>query len=146
MRLLITMLFLFTISEFVQAQNDDIEQTKSNTETATIIIYRTGQFFGAGANFSLHDGDQKICKLSNNKYLVYQRAPGTAQIHAKMGGLTDWPKKKTGLSLPVEAGETYYIKAEQKRSITRARVELTEVTIRAGKKGIEGMGLDRCSQ
>ena len=78
--------------------------------------------------------------------MIYQREPGDSDFRAQVGGVQTWPKKVTGLEIPLEAGKVYYIKTNVKTSFTRARVELTEVTDRAAQKEMAELSLDRCSQ
>ena len=124
---------------------EPILKAQENKELATIVIYRTPQLQGVASNWAIFDSKERICKLSNKKYLIYQRKPGDAYFRAQVGGLQTWPKKVTALEIPLEAGETYYIKTNMKMSFTRARVELTEVVERAAKKELSNLSLDNCS-
>lgn len=142
---LVALVALTTIS--VHAQDfPEIEEALTNKDMATVIIYRTPQLFGAAANWAIFEGGERLCKLSNKKYMIYQREPGDSDFRAQVGGVQTWPKKVTGLEIPLEAGKVYYIKTNVKTSFTRARVELTEVTDRAAQKEMAELSLDRCSQ
>ncbi|HEX8329407.1 MAG TPA: DUF2846 domain-containing protein [Hymenobacter sp.] len=114
-------------------------------ETATIYIYRGGQFMGALANYAVYVNDQKICKLSNERYIEYQAKPGKLNIMAKNGGVEVF-KKETGLELTVEAGRKYYVRGDIKTSFTRARMELSEVTENTAKRDMEKLTADNCQQ
>ena len=130
-----------------QAQEfPEIDKAVANKEMATVIIYRTPQLMGVASNWAIFESGERLCKLSNKKYMIYQRKPGDSDFRAKVGGVQTWPKKVTGLEIPLEAGEVYFIKTNVKTSFTRARVELTEVTERAAKKEMAELSLDRCSQ
>jgi hypothetical protein len=114
-------------------------------DTATVYIYRGGQFMGALANYAVYVNGQKICKLSNERYIEYHAKPGTLNIMAKNGGVEVF-KKETGLELPVEAGRKYYVRGDIKTSITRARMELSEVTENTAKRDMEKLSVDKCQQ
>lgn len=111
--------------------------------TATIYIYRGGQFMGALANYAVYVNGQKICKLSNERYIEYQAQPGTLSLMAKNGGVEVF-KKETGLELPVEAGHKYYVRGDIKTSFTRARMELSEVTESTAKRDMAKLSPDKC--
>ena len=112
---------------------------------ATVYIYRGGQFMGALANYAVYVNGQKICKLSNERYIEYQTKPGTLIFMAKNGGLEVF-KKETGLELPVEAGHKYYVRGDIKTSFTRARMELSEVTENTAKRDMAKLTVDKCQE
>lgn len=114
-------------------------------DTATLYIYRGGQFMGAMANYAVYINGQKICKLSNERYIEYHAKPGTLSIMAKNGGVEVF-KKETGLELPVEAGRKYYVRGDIKASITRARMELSEVTENTAKRDMAKLTVDNCQE
>ena len=114
-------------------------------DTATVCIYRGGQFMGALANYAVDINGQKICKLSNERYIEYKAKPGTLNIMAKNGGVEVF-KKETGLELAVEAGHKYYVRGDIKTSITRARMELSEVTENTAKRDMAKLTPDNCQQ
>lgn len=53
-------------------------------------------------------------------------------------------KKETEIELETEAGKSYYIACNVKTSITRARLELIEVTKSTADKQMAKMSLDHC--
>ena len=103
------------------------------------------QFQGAASNWAIFDGKKKLCKLSNKKYMIYQREPGDTDFRAQVGGIQTWPKKVTGYEIPLEAGEVYFLKTNMKTSFTRSRVELSEVVQRTAIKELQKLSLDNCS-
>ena len=142
----IIFLFLIFATNYANAQvHPEIEQIANNPDLATVIIYRTPQYAAAAYNWAIFENEEKICKLSNKKFMIYQREPGDSDFRAQVGGVQLWPKKVTGLKIPLEAGEVYYIKTNVKASFTRARVELTEVTERTARHEMRKLTLDRCS-
>ena len=112
-------------------------------DTATVYIYRGGQFMGALANYAVYVNGEKICKLSNERYIEYHAKPGTLNFMAKNGGIEVF-KKETGLELPVEAGHKYYVRGDIKTSFTRARMELSEVTESTAKRDMAKLTVDNC--
>lgn len=112
-------------------------------DTTYIYVYRVGQFSGATANWAVFLDDEKKCKLSNNKYMLLAVTPGKHKISAKVGGAS-LLKKETEVEIDAEAGGSYYIACNVKQSITRARLELIEVTKSTANKQMEKMSLDKC--
>lgn len=110
---------------------------------ATVYIYRGGQFMGSLANYSVFINGQRICKLSNERYIEYHAKPGTLAISAKNGGVEVF-KKETELELPVEAGRKYYVRGDIKSSLTRMRMELSEVTENTAKRDMTKLTVDNC--
>lgn len=114
-------------------------------DSTYIYVYRVGQFSGAGANWAIFLDDQKICKLSNNKYMRLAVAPGKHRISAKVGGV-GLLKKETEVEIEAEAGGNYYVACNVKSSITRVRLEMIEVTKNSANKQMEKMSLDNCQE
>ncbi|MBD2700958.1 DUF2846 domain-containing protein [Spirosoma sp. BT702] len=112
---------------------------------ATVYIYRGGQFFGSALNYAIFANGERICKLSNNKFIEYKAKPGKLALTAHRGGVEVF-KKETSLDLDVVADKTYYVKGDQKSSITRTRLELSEVTENTGKRDMNGMTVDACQE
>lgn len=110
-----------------------------------LYVYRGGQFGSALTNFSIFVDGKKICKLSNDKYFKIPLSPGKHEIEAKKSGM-DLGKKETFISFIVEAGKDNYISCTVKRSITRARLEMTEVVPSNGIREIESMKEDKCTE
>jgi hypothetical protein len=128
-----------TLSSFTpEASNES-----KNAENATIYIYRVGQFNGAAANWSIWADGQKICKISNNKFLKVELPAGKHEFNAKVGGVGIL-KKETNVEIDAEAGHSYYIACNIKQSITRARLELMEVTKSTADKQMAKMTVDNC--
>jgi len=123
--------------------------TKANQtqpgDSAVIYIYRGGQAGGAAANWAMFVDETKLCKLSNNKFIRVVVKPGKHTISAKIGGVGMF-KKETELDVEAEAGGEYYVACNIKQSITRARLEMIEVTKGTGKKQMEKMTLDNCQE
>jgi len=121
------------------------EMSQSAGDTSYIYVYRVGQFSGAGANWAVFLDDEKKCKLSNNRYMRLVVTPGKHKISAKVGGANLF-KKETEVEIEVEAGGSYYVACNVKQSITRARLEMIEVTKGSANKQMEKMSLDKCQE
>jgi exosome complex RNA-binding protein Rrp4 len=121
------------------------EIKKPVEDSAFIYIYRAGQFSGSLSNWAMFVDDTKVCKLSNGKFIKVYAAPGKHKVSAKIGGV-DLFKKETEVEVDVEPGGTYFIACNMKKSITRARLEMIEVTKSTGQKQMEKMTLDKCQE
>lgn len=141
-KLLLLVACIAGISVMANAQTAG-QSAGSGADSSFIYIYRGGQFGGALTNFSIWVDDKKLCKISNGKYFRVAVAPGTHKIEAKIGGVGVM-KKETSVEVDVVAGKSNYISCNMKQSITRARLEMTEVVEKTGKKDIEKMSLDNC--
>ncbi|MFI5187541.1 MAG: hypothetical protein ACHQF0_12495, partial [Chitinophagales bacterium] len=66
------MKFLFTIT-FSVLSLFSIAQSAGNKsksdDSSFIFIYRAGQFTGSLSNWTIYVDEQKLCKLSNNRYI-----------------------------------------------------------------------------
>ena len=138
-------LIRFSVVTLLAAFSSAFHPASPADGTATVCIYRGGQFMGALANYAVYINGEKICKLSNERYIEYQAKPGTLSIMAKNGGIEVF-KKETGLELTVEAGHKYYVRGDIKTSITRARMELSEVTENTAKRDMAKLTADNCQQ
>jgi hypothetical protein len=88
------------------------------------------------------DGE-KICKLSNNRFIKVEVPAGKHRISSKIGGI-EVMKKETEVEIEAEPGNTYYVACNMKQSVMRARLEMIEVTKSTGEKQLKGMTLDKC--
>ncbi|MBD2756447.1 DUF2846 domain-containing protein [Spirosoma validum] len=139
---LFTSLCLLIISSAFRS--DSINENPT-ADFATVYIYRGGQFFGSGLNYAIYANGEKICKLSNNRYIEYKVKPGTLSLTARNGGIEVF-KKETGIDLEIEAGKKYYVRGDLKTSITRSRLEMSEVTENTAKRDMNGMTVDNCQE
>ncbi len=115
------------------------------SDSIFIYVYRVGQFSGAAANWAVFLDEEKKCKLSNNKYMRLTVTPGKHKVSAKIGGV-GLLKKETEVEIDAEAGGSYFIACNVKQSITRARLELIEVTKNTANKQMEKMSMDNCQE
>jgi hypothetical protein len=134
---------LLTLSALMAFNTSFARDPRRNNDSTFIYVYRVGQLSGAGANWAVFLDDQKICKLSNNKYMRLQVTPGKHKISAKVGGV-GLMKKETEIEIDAEAGGSYFVACNVKSSITRFRLEMIEVTKSSANKQMEKMSLDKC--
>ncbi|GAB4032633.1 DUF2846 domain-containing protein [Spirosoma jeollabukense] len=125
-------------------RSDSIHKPPTD-DFATIYIYRGGQFYASAINYSIYVNGEKICKLSNNKYIEYKVKPGKLAITAQRGGIEVF-KRETGLDLDTEAGKKYYVKGDVKSSLTRTRLEMSEVTENTANRDMKDMTVDKCQE
>lgn len=139
------LLFLLVLIIIGSAFRSDSIIAESSATYATVYIYRGGQFIGSGLNYAVFANGERICKLSNNRYIEYKAKPGQLSLMARNGGIEVF-KKETGLDLEVEAGKKYFVKGDLKSSFTRTRLELSEVTESTAKRDMNGMTVDACQE
>jgi uncharacterized protein DUF2846 len=137
------LVFLAAIVVSFKIPNSGI--SSKTADNAIVYIYRVGQFGAAGANWAIFEDEVKICKLSNNKFIKHEVKPGKHIYTAKVGGVSVF-KKETEIEINAEAGQSYYIACNVKTSITRARLELIEVTKNSAEKQMAKMTLDKCQE
>ena len=142
MRKLICFAFLFACFAFTTPSKKSLMPV---ADQATIYIYRTGQFMGSTANWAMFVDEKKICKLSNNKYIKVMVDKGKHTISSKQGGVSIM-KKEMEIEIDAEPGKSYYIACNVKTSITRARLEMLEVTKSTADKQMEKLSLDNCQE
>ncbi|QIP17157.1 DUF2846 domain-containing protein [Spirosoma aureum] len=141
----LSLLLLLCLVVMVSAFRSDRKTIDRGDDFATVYVYRGGQFFGSTLNYSIYVNGTKICKLSNNKYIEYKAKPGKLSITAQRGGIEVF-KRETELELDAEAGKKYYVKGDVKSSITRTRLEMSEVTENTAKRDMKDMTLDNCQE
>ncbi len=129
----------------VKAADKPKTPKSSAGDSAVIYIYRVGQFMGAGANWAMFVDENKLCKLSNNKFIRVVVKPGKHVVSSRIGGVGLF-KKETEVEIEAEAGGEYYVACNIKQSLTRSRLEMIEVTKGTGKKQMEKMTLDNCQE
>ena len=133
------------IAIFASSFKSSSPKTSKKADNAIVYIYRVGQMSGALANWAVFADGEKICKLSNNKYIKQEVQPGKHVYNAHVGGVGVF-KKETEVEINAEAGQSYYIACNVKTSFTRQRLELIEVTKGTGEKQMEKMEQDKCQE
>lgn len=125
------------------AQNAE-EYYKSSPENATVVFYRGSQFWRAAVNFTIRVDGEELCRLSNNRFLVYRTTPKTVYFTNVAGGLNIPDKEK--LEMKLEAGKVYFVQCDIKSGFVSDRMEMTEVTESTAKRKMNGIKPDNCNQ
>ncbi len=99
---------------FILIANLSFSQTQNNN-IVKVILYRKDQLY-SGNNFAIFADNQKICWLSNARYLMYESKPGKLILSANLGIVSLLKRKKSYLTLEVEVGRTYYINCIVKKT------------------------------
>lgn len=141
--LIIALLLITPLSIFAQV-NTKTEQIKADPNLATVVIYRTSEADRITDNWGIFNNQKRICKLSDDKYIVYKTSPGNSDFRGQAWGILKRPENQQGLEFPLEAGEVYYIKADVKAIPFKVKVEFTEVTERTALRQLKNMKPDRC--
>lgn len=84
--------------------------TSASAGKARIYVLRQTGLAGFTYSTQVFDGDQKIGKIANSRYLCWEREPGKAEIRIDFIA----PNVFYGATvrLDCQAGETYYLKHE----------------------------------
>lgn len=139
-------MFLFVaLTALLQSSSGFGATSNKPADSTFIYVYRVGQWNAAGANWAIYIDDEKKCKLSNNKFMKIAVTPGKHKISARVGGAGIF-KKETEIEIDAESGGSYYVACNVKQSITRARLEMIEVTKNSAAKQMEKMKLDNCQE
>ena len=143
-KLILSAVMMFSGTLILSAKSPIAQRDKkSHQEESFIYVYRGGQIGGALTNFAIWVDDQKVCKLSNGKYLKVPVKPGKHTVSARRGGVGVM-KKETEVEVDVEQGKSNYISCNMKSSITRVRLNMEEVLPKTGISDIEKMKPDNC--
>ncbi|HEY2722784.1 MAG TPA: DUF2846 domain-containing protein [Chitinophagaceae bacterium] len=138
------LLTFFIAVSLVSAGRSVVNKTKSDDSTF-IYIYRSGKLTGSLINWWIYVDDQKICKLSNNRYMQVFVKRGKHIVEAKQAGVTV-SKKETQITITAERGKNYFVACNVQMKVLSDKLELLEVTESTGGKQMDGMLLDNCQQ
>jgi len=134
---------LVAIGAFIAVAQAKTDFKSPAEDSSYIYIYRTGQFSGALANFTIWVDDVKLCKLSNSRYFKIGVKPGTHVVSAKRSGV-GIAKKETEVSVDCVAGKSNYVSCTMKSSVIRVRLNMEEVIEKTGMNEISSMKVDNC--
>lgn len=117
---------LFFSLLFIAAVNSQA-QTDSTKQPATIYLIRATGHAGSLINFRAIMDDVNLCKLKNNRYAVVKAKPGVHKFY-----VTSWDapsvNEKLGLEIPLEAGQTYYLRMIHKQRFFKNEMYFEEIT------------------
>jgi hypothetical protein len=139
--LIALVVFISTFSTFAQEVS---EYYKPSSDNATVVFYRGSQLWRAAVNFTIRVDGVELCRLSNNRFLVYRTAPKTVNFTNVAGGLNIPNKEK--LEMQLEAGKIYFVQCDIKSGLFTDRMEMTEVTESTAKRKMDGVKPDNCIQ
>ena len=92
-----------------------------NKDETIIYIYRPNSFVGAGINYYVKDGQEKIVRVYNGGYYPYITNEGNKTLSAK----TEVTKN---IELKTKNGEVYFVKAGVTMGLLVGRPSLKEVS------------------
>jgi hypothetical protein len=137
------MSFLMTFETKAQDYAVDASNAiKPSPDQATFVFYRGGQFWRALVNFTIRANGEELCRLSNNRFMLYTAKPQKIVFTNVAGGLNIPDKEK--LEIDAEAGKIYYIQCDIKSGFFADRMEMSEVTESTAKKKLKDVTADNC--
>lgn len=141
---LVACLIIFGCStcSFGQDQNP-LPLPSSSPDSATVVFYRGSQLWRALVNFTIRANGVELCRLSNNRYLVYRTVPQKCTFTNVAGGLNIPDKEK--LQIDLEGGKVYYVQCDIKSGLFTDRMEMTEVMESTARRKMVGVIPDRCN-
>ena len=114
------------------ASSPETTNPKPNTNFATVYFYRTHYAPGGAVNFDIQDNGLDIGALPDGSYFQYQANPG-----AHLFTLTTDSTVQQRVNL--QAGATYYIKADTGKNPLRFKPSLQVVFELQGKTEIQNL-------
>jgi hypothetical protein len=111
-------------------------------DKATVIIYRRLETNQWTTNFVIRANGEAVCRLSNNRYVVYKTKPGQVDFTTVAGGL-QIPDKDL-LPLDLQAGKVYFLQADVLTRFGSNKLILSEVTQSTAQRNLPGTLPDRC--
>jgi hypothetical protein len=140
MKKIFTLSAIMLLANVIYAQEFTLKST--SPDSATVIFYRGGQFAGATLNFTIRANGTELCRLSNNRYMIYKTTPKKCVFTNVAGGL-NIPDKES-LEMDLEGGKVYFVQCDLKMSFFAQRMEMTEVTESTAKRKLAGALPDNC--
>ncbi len=110
---------------------------------AKIYIIRSTGHVGSAVNLRVLVDEIPYCKIKNNRFTIFYLQPGTHKFYA-----TSWDKPaakdKFALSIPVEAGKTYYMSVHIKQRFVGIEIFLEEITNNSALPLLSKYKEDKC--
>jgi hypothetical protein len=116
----------------------DSQQSKTDSQKATIYFYRIKQFAGSGLEPSVYCDDKELARMDNGRYFGVTLEPG--KHTCRMGD------KQTGFELDMKAGEDYYAKITLEAGFWKGHGRLTLLQKEQGAfemKKVKLLGADK---
>lgn len=143
--ILIALLLIAPICLFAQV-NTKSETIEPDPDLATVVFYRTADAERVMDNWGIFNHQERICKLSSYKYLVYKTSQGVSDFRGQAWGILKRPENQEGLELPLEKGEIYYVKVDISAIPFNVKMIFSEVTERTAVLQLKDMKPDRCNR
>jgi hypothetical protein len=116
----------------------DSQQSKTDSQTATIYFYRIKQFTGGGLEPSVYCDDKELARMDNGRYFGVSLEPG--KHSCRMGD------KQTGFELDMKPGQEYYAKVTLETGFWKGHGRLTLLQNEQGAfeiKKVKLLGADK---
>lgn len=104
------------------AQNSQPEEGKG-----TVVFYRVKKFSGGAITFNIQDSERNYGPIKNGGKITVNVEPGERTFFSQV-------LSSDAVSLNIEAGKTYYVKATVKVGYYAGRPKLTQVDEKTAKK------------
>ncbi len=128
--LLLVGMVVVTLSGCVTASQSvplpDLNASIDDESKARIYVLRPSSM-GSAVPFNVFENDIKMGVLGPDSFLCWEREPGLIEISVKSENLSK-------VSLDVEAGNVYYIKANVQMGVLKARVKLETLDENTGSE------------
>ena len=128
-----TTLFAQTDSTKTNAGSTNPGKPIDTTAMAKVYVIRSTGHTGSMINLRLVIDNVMKCKIRNNRYSVVYVEPGTHSFNA-----TTWDmpsaREKYAITMPVEAGKTYYMTMHIKTKFLNTEIFLEEITYNTAAK------------
>lgn len=136
--------FIITIASGQElSSKSDTTKILDTLNMAKIYIIRSTGHVGSAINLRVLVDEVPYCKVKNNRYALFYLQPGTHMFYA-----TTWDKPaakdKFALSMPVEAGKTYYMSVRIKPRFATTEIFLEEITINSAMPMLSKYKQDKC--
>jgi hypothetical protein len=126
MKIFFLNLLLVLLCSTCFAQNDNAKSIDTNNAAKIYVIRGTGMT-GSAVNFRVIVDSIMYCKIKNNHYGIFYVQPGTHSFYATTWDASN-PKEKLALTIPVEAGKSYYMSMRIKQRFFENQIFLEEIT------------------
>ena len=122
------LVFLLSASSLFGAQGTD--PTHDKEETAKVIIYRPGSWFGMAVRIKVKVSDLETVKIKNRTRTELEIPAGEANFKVKF-------HRKADFSMDLEPGATYYIRGSILPGWLLGRPQLIEVSEGQGQRDLD---------
>ena len=104
----------------------DLNMAIDDASMARIYVVRPAGV-GTAVPFNIYENGVHMGVLGTNSFLCWERDPGLIEVSAKS-------ENESKVSLQVESGNAYYIKASPRMGLLKARVHLETTDVSTGMK------------